>query len=256
MISKTNPFYYSVGTRVRENIFQNMLKPSPENNILDVGCGLGYFTNMLSSNGTICTGIDLDKECIDYCQENMRGKYQVADVTKLPFLDNSFDKVLCTEVLEHIQENGVVLDEIVRVTQNHSIVVVSTPCSNGIFKGLFKRIGHSNIENNSREFHHHKGYTEKSLGELLIRHNILPVETYYTLVALTEIYMAVTKIIIQVMMKSKISSQANALNVLDTRIWKIHKWSFPAIIAMVNAEQPLSGKLKGHMIIMKGVVNK
>lgn len=255
-MSIVNPFHYSVGSRVRVKPFLDMLEPATGDRILDVGCGLGYFSDMLSSDGAKCTGIDLDERCIEYCIKNMRGKYQIADVTKLPFSDNSFNKVLCTEVLEHIIENGVVLDEIIRVTRNGGTVVASTPCSSGIFKGWFKRIGHGSVENNSREYHHHKGYTEKGLGELLVKHNIQPVETYYTLVSLTEVYMAATKIVIQAMMKKKISSQANALDVLDTRVWKIYKWSFPAIMAMVNAEQPLSKYLKGHMIIMKGVVNK
>jgi len=128
-----NPFAYSIGSRVRVEPFMRMLSPEHGDQILDVGCGLGYFTDMLSSNGAICTGIDLDEKCIEYCQKNMRGEYKIADVTDLPFADNSFDKVLCTEVLEHIIENGVVLDEIVRVTKDGGTVVASTPCSSGIF---------------------------------------------------------------------------------------------------------------------------
>jgi len=252
----SNPFAYSIGSRVRDKPFLSMLRPEQGDNILDVGCGLGYFTDMLSSDGAKCTGIDLDERCIEYCQENMRGKYRVANVTDLPFADNYFNKILCTEVLEHIKENGVVLDEIVRVTKNSGIIVVSTPCSSGIFKGLFKRIGHSSVDSNSREYHHHKGYTAYQLGRLLARHNIKPVKVEYTLVAGTEIYMALTKIVIQAIMKDKISSQANALDVLDTKAWKIHKWSFPTIMKLVNLEQPLSKYLKGHMIIMKGVVIK
>jgi len=251
-----NPFHYSVGSRVRTKPFLDMLKPERGDNILDVGCGLGYFTDLLNSDGATCTGIDLDERCIAYCQENMKGKYMVADVTRLPFPDNHFNKVLCTEVLEHIKENGVVLDEIVRVAKDRSTVVATTPCSSGVFKGLFKRIGHGSVDDNSREYHHHKGYTEDSLGKLLYKHGIEPVETQYTLVAATEVYMAITKIVIQVIMGKKIHSQANALDVLDTRIWKAHKWSFPAIMAMVSAEQPLSRHFKGHMIIMRGVVSK
>jgi len=252
----SNPFAYSIGSRVRDKPFLSMLKPEQGDNILDVGCGLGYFTNMLSSDGASCTGIDLDERCIEYCQRNMRGEYRVADITELPFADNYFNKILCTEVLEHIDKNGVVLDEIVRVTKDGGTVVATTPCSSGIFKGLFKRIGHSSVDSNSREYHHHKGYTAEGLEDLLLDHNIFPVETQYTLVAGAEVYMAITKIVIQTIMKGKISSQANALDVLGTRIWKMHKWSFPAIMKLVNLEQPLSKYLKGHMIIMKGVVCK
>jgi 2-polyprenyl-3-methyl-5-hydroxy-6-metoxy-1,4-benzoquinol methylase len=251
-----NPFAHSVGSRVRAEPFMQMLSPQYGDNILDVGCGLGYFTDMLNSNGAVCTGIDLDEECIEYCLENMLGRYKIADVTKLPFRDNSFNKVLCTEVLEHVQENGVILDEIVRVTCDNGTVVVSTPCSSGMFKGLFKRIGHSNVDSNSREYHYHKGYTKDSLGELLLEHKILPVETHYTLVAWAEIYMALTKIVVQALMRQKIHSQANALRLTDTLAWKINCKTLPAVMSAIKLEQRLSNKLKGHMIIMKGVVCK
>ena len=251
-----NPFAYSIGSRVRVEPFMQMLDPKHGDQILDVGCGLGYFTDMLNSDGAVCTGIDLDKECIEYCQRSMRGTYQVADVTKLPFKDNSFNKILCTEVLEHIEENGGVLDEIVRVTKDGGIVVASTPCSSGMFGSFFKRIGHSNVDSNSREYHYHKGYTEAELGTLLMQHNILPLETSYTLVAWAEVYMAVSKIVVQALMKRKIHSQANALHLLDTFAWKMNRRLFPVVMAAMRPEQKLSNKLKGHMIIMKGVVCK
>ena len=251
-----NPFYYSIATRLREKIFLDMLEPSTGDNILDVGCGLGYFTDLLSSNGAICTGIDLDEKCLEYCRKNMRGKYITSDITKLPFPDNSFDKVLCTEVLEHIDENGAVLDEIVRVAKNGSVIVASTPCSSGVFKGLFKRIGHGSVDGNSREYHHHKGYTKKSLKKLLRDHSIEPLETQYTLVFWGEIYTAIAKTVVQVLRLRKIDSQANALDVVGTRAWRINTATFPAVLSVINSEQPLSRCLKGHMIIMKGVVNK
>jgi 2-polyprenyl-3-methyl-5-hydroxy-6-metoxy-1,4-benzoquinol methylase len=79
-MTEKNPFAYSIGSRVREKPFLKMLSPKTGDRILDLGCGLGYFTDMLSSNGTVCTGIDLDEECISYCKKNMRGKYEIGNV--------------------------------------------------------------------------------------------------------------------------------------------------------------------------------
>lgn len=248
-----NPFYYSVGTRVRDTIFLDMFNIKKGDTILDVGCGLGYFTDLMSRQGASCVGIDLDKECIDYCQKNMQGDYQLCDINKLPFPDKTFDKVLCTEVLEHINHNGVVLDEIRRVVKDNGIIIVTTPCSSGMFGAFFKRIGHSSVDGNSREYHWHKGYTERELYKLLDKYDICPLRTEYTLVALTEIFMGITKIMVRAMRLKKIDSQANALDVEKTLIWKIYCKLFPAVLAMARAEQPLSKKLKGHMIVVKGI---
>jgi hypothetical protein len=125
-----------------------------------------------------------------------------------------------------------------------------------MFRGLFKRIGHGSVDSNSLEYHHHKGYTNKNLASLLAKHHILPIETHYTLVALAEIYMAITKIAVQLLMKRKIHSQANALYLLNTTAWKLNCKTFPAIMKTLELEQKLSKYFRGHMIIMKGVVLK
>lgn len=251
-----NPFKYSIGTRVRDKAFLSMLKPQKGDMILDVGCGLGYFTDMISHTGAECLGIDLDDKCIKYCQSNMRGEYRLVDINKLPFQDNYFDKVLCTEVLEHINHNGVVLDEIKRVIKNNGVIVVSVPCSEGIFGSLFKRIGHNHVDSNSREYHWHKGYNKEGISTLLEKHQINPDEFYYTLVAGTEVFMGLTKVIIRILRAKKIDSQANALDIEKTFLWKVYKQLFPSVLLLANLEQPLSRYIKGHMIIVKGILRK
>jgi ubiquinone/menaquinone biosynthesis C-methylase UbiE len=49
----------------------------------------------------------------------------VADVHHLPFPDNSFDLVLCLEVLEHVPDSRLGLRELLRVARDH--VLVSVP---------------------------------------------------------------------------------------------------------------------------------
>lgn len=251
-----NPFYYSIGTRVRDRAFLEMLKPSKEDRILDVGCGLGYFTDLLSKDGAECYGIDLDEKCIDYCQKYMKGQYQVADVTKIPFPDNYFDKILCTEVLEHIDHNEEILKEIRRVLKKDGILVTSVPCSEGMFKAFFKRIGHNSVDSNSREYHWHKGYTKEQMALFLKQHKFQPQRNYYTLVAAIEAIMGLSKIVVQLLQAKKIDSQANALIVKRTSLWRIYVKLFPILMIIARTEQPLSKWLRGHMLITESRCRK
>jgi len=50
-----------------------------------------------------------------------------ADVNELPFMDKTFDTVMCGEVLEHIDSPGHGLSELERVCKDDGIIIISLP---------------------------------------------------------------------------------------------------------------------------------
>jgi len=52
---------------------------------------------------------------------------QQGDARQLPFVDQSFDKIICSEVLEHLEDYGAVLREIKRVLKPNGILGISVP---------------------------------------------------------------------------------------------------------------------------------
>lgn len=248
-----NPFYYSIPTRVRDKAFIKMLQPAYKDKILDVGCGLGYFTNLLASRNALTDGIDIDKECIKYCRKYMHGRYRAGDIHELPYSNEYYDKVLCTEVLEHVNHNELILAQIYRVMKKGGILVASVPCSEGIFGKLFKNIGHNSVDENTYEYHWHKGYTKDELVKLLEENGFKYESHYYTLVAGTEMFTGISKVLIRILQAKKIDSQANALLIEKSLLWRIYTKIFPILWWFSKLEQPLGKIIKGHMIIVKAV---
>jgi len=72
------------------------LQPRHGESLLDVGCGTGYFTRMLSAaTGGDVVGVDLDREWVEYARRRNGGaRYAVADARALPFANASFDLVV------------------------------------------------------------------------------------------------------------------------------------------------------------------
>jgi len=247
-----NPFKYSIGTRVRDRIFLRMLELAPQDSVIDIGCGLGYFTNLIAQTAS-CIGVDIDQSCISHCQKHLKGTYLLSDVRSLPFSDEVFDKAICTEVLEHFEDPGEVLRETRRILRPRGTLIASVPCSAGVFGSRIKNIGHANVDENSLEYHHHKGFTLSQFRKLLSDNGFRTVDHQYTLVLIAELIMGATKLVVGTQLKHKINSQANALPISRRWYWKLYRWIFPALLVVGDLEQPLSRWLHGHMLIIKAV---
>ncbi len=107
------------------------LELKKEDKILEVGCGNGYYLNLLNKldfNLTLI-GIDMDELALidakKFIKDN-KVKLILSDASKLPFQNNSFDKVVISEVIEHVDNEKQVLSEIYRVLKPKGIMALTT----------------------------------------------------------------------------------------------------------------------------------
>lgn len=128
-------------------------KPFVRGKLLEVGCGEGRGVEVLMENIESYLGIDKIQEVID----NLKQKYPNAVFQQAvipPFKDlkdNSFDTVVSFQVIEHIQNDRLFLEEIYRVLKPGGMAIISTP----------------NIRHTlSRNPWHIREYTAKQLTEL------------------------------------------------------------------------------------------
>jgi len=100
------------------------------NRILDVGCGDGNFTALISK---VCKakevyGVDISEKGVEMAKKNGIKALRVdIDEENLPFKDNYFDAVLSLEVIEHLYDPDHLLDEVYRVLKPNGIFVLTTP---------------------------------------------------------------------------------------------------------------------------------
>ena len=105
-------------------------KFSENKKVLDLGCGEGYGSDMLSKKAISVVGLDISKEAIEnarlkYRRENL--KFTIGECDAIPFKSNSFDLVVNFEVIEHIRNQGLMLEEIRRVLSEKGILIISSP---------------------------------------------------------------------------------------------------------------------------------
>jgi 2-polyprenyl-3-methyl-5-hydroxy-6-metoxy-1,4-benzoquinol methylase len=105
-----------------------VVDPLAPGSALDAGCGEGETLARLDGRlpHDATAAIDLSEQAVRHAGDRIPwATASVASVTDLPFDDDSFDLVLCLEVLEHLSHPEAALDELARVSRGD--VVVSTP---------------------------------------------------------------------------------------------------------------------------------
>lgn len=112
----------------------NAALPVAGKRVLDIGCGDGVLGYDLARHGAQVWGVDLEFEGVTLAREALRA-HHVHDVhvlqssgMTLPFAAETFDTVVCTEVIEHVEQPEELLQEIARVLTRGGKAVVTTPC--------------------------------------------------------------------------------------------------------------------------------
>ncbi len=106
-----------------DKLLEKILKGKKFGTLLDVGCGGGVQTVVLSAHADKVTGIDISDEFVDVarkrCAHLSNVRFQIEDACRLPFPDASFDGIVSYgDVLSHIIEGyEKALSEMARVVK-------------------------------------------------------------------------------------------------------------------------------------------
>ena len=115
--------------RKRENeLILGLVKEIKPKKILDIGCGTGWLSKMLSSNGYHTVGIDISDWLIKNARKSHSEKSQfiVGDGMNLPFRDGIFDLIIGIGVLHHLNPDQA-LAECCRVSSKNGILLLMEP---------------------------------------------------------------------------------------------------------------------------------
>lgn len=101
----------------------------PRGMVLEVGCGEGRNLIWIAANKELkVVGIDINAEYLKKAKSSVT--VARADACKLPFKDSSFDCVLCSEVLEHLENPESCVNECRRILKEGGIAVFACPTLN------------------------------------------------------------------------------------------------------------------------------
>jgi len=177
----TNP----TGLTRKEKVLQ-MLAPSYQNVICDLGCGDGKLTAEIDSR--IVIGIDISLTNVNKVRS--RGLRSIcADITNLPIKNECVDKIVCTEVIDHLPNPARLLDEVSRALVEGGEAIFSIPCCHqppdrtilGIPEEEIRSLNYHELE---KRYHVHGGdihfFSEEEFQALVCDHGFVIESKDYT----------------------------------------------------------------------------
>lgn len=113
--------------------------------ILEVGCGIGNFTKTLTNYGQVFA-IDIDDNHISQTIKKLAGIGQVGfgDIERGEyfFKDQQFDTIVCLNVLEHVKDDKLALNNLYKLLKNEGFLILLVPAHPFLFGEIDKSIDH------------------------------------------------------------------------------------------------------------------
>jgi len=106
---------------------------------LDAGCGFGRHSLEFISRGAQVYSMDMDMDSLRKTRfsltemkkqirnHDIRYFVHSGDALNLPFKDGSFDRIICSEVMEHVRDDDLACRELTRVLKKNGRIAITVP---------------------------------------------------------------------------------------------------------------------------------
>ncbi len=109
--------------------------------VLDLGCGFGRHAFEAARRGASVVALDAGRDEVEgvasmFCamvaagelaEGSLHASVVQGDALHLPFQDETFDRVICSEVLEHLPDDVAAMNELARVLRAGGTMAVTVP---------------------------------------------------------------------------------------------------------------------------------
>lgn len=99
--------------------------------VVDVGCGDGSNLGFAARQGATVVAVDIDEDAIETARgilsEFPSARFHVATAEEIPVEDGQATRIICTEVLEHVDDPAVVVAELERIGAPGALYLITCP---------------------------------------------------------------------------------------------------------------------------------
>jgi ubiquinone/menaquinone biosynthesis C-methylase UbiE len=196
------------------SVLMNKIPTGPTHTILDIGAGTGENISALKDFGRVYA-LDIDHDALALIPQNIVAEKKVGSACAIPYPDKFFDVIVAFDVMEHIEQDDVMIKEIARTLKPGGFIVLTVPAFNFLY-------GAHDIM-----LKHHRRYNKPMLNQRFsnfIQHD--RGYWYFSLFIPSALYRLITKRITEVRLEyAAIPSIVNSLcfHILSVENWCIKR---------------------------------
>jgi SAM-dependent methyltransferase len=184
----------------RRNIFFHLLDRElhgrTDLRLLEIGCGAGGMLRPLSKYGDV-TGVDISEELMAFCRSRGFERVAVGSGYELPIAPRSMDVIALFDTIEHIPDDGRVLQQCRTALRPGGVLFLSVPAYQFLYS------------NNDRVAHHQRRYTAAQVRERLTSAGFTPTKvTYFN----TILFPAILPAVLAKKVKERVSDPGDTTN--------------------------------------------
>ena len=148
----------------------SQIQPYIKGHTLEVGCGIGTFTEPMAHVCSQVLAVDLNETYVQQARDRLSHcsnlQIRTADATQLQG-NQTFDTIVMLDVLEHIEDDVGVLWQLGQCLAPNGTLILKVPAFNALYNSMDEAVDH------------YRRYTQASLQEVLKMASFMPVEMWY-----------------------------------------------------------------------------
>ncbi len=126
---ESSNFWFRSRNRIIQSLFSKYVDICIEREVLEIGCGTGYVLHGLSKFKNLkLTGAELHVEGLKFAKRRLPNvDFLQMDARKMPFKEEEFDIVGAFDVLEHIEEDEVIMNNVYKILKQKGLLFITVP---------------------------------------------------------------------------------------------------------------------------------
>ena len=146
-------WYFRARNKIIMDHINEVVEGGSDLKILNVGAGTGFTSQLLEKHGQV-KSLEYDEQCFEFVKQKLDIDIDNGSILELPYDDNEFDLVCAFDVIEHVEDDRLGVEELKRVCKKKGVVVVTVPA----YQFLWSK--HDEVN------HHFRRYKKKQLLNL------------------------------------------------------------------------------------------